>query len=412
MVCIPERRRVRILGQYGLARIGWTRVVLFTAAFAVSMQLFAQDGTNRQLKAAAQCLASGHLGCADKELDSVLRTSPDEYRALDLLGVVRVLQKREKDAEDLFLHALRTNPAFASAHAHLGLLYLQMERPDEAVPELRTAVKLDPGRTDAADALIHIWREEAQSAVAAGDSEQALASLIEARKLAPNNPDVQFEFGMAALRMSLFQDATKAFRKTLELRKDPLAVYGLGRALMGLARFEDARQQFVRYVAARPDDPAGHCALGMTLAALERSAEARVQFEKSIALSPRQIESYYRLGLMELESKDFDPATKNLRLVLDRDPKHSGALTALGRVEFEQKHYSEAVGLLQRAIASGNSLGEAHYYLGRTYARMGRKAEADQEFQIAVQLEQQAAEKARTIRILEPAGAQDHGPKK
>jgi len=62
---------------------------------------------------------------------------------------------------------------------------------------------------------------------------------------------------------------------------------------MGLSRFEEARQQFARYVEAHPDDDAGHCALGMTLAALERAPEARQQFERSIVLAPEQTESYF-----------------------------------------------------------------------------------------------------------------------
>ena len=385
--------------------MGWA-VILLPAIIAVPLRLLPQEIAGRQLRAGAQCLAAGHLQCADEALNSVLRATPGDYRALDLLGVVRVLQKREADAEDLFTRAVQSKPDFASAHAHLGLLYLQMGRSGQAVAELREAVRLDPARTDASDALVHLWRGEARLAATSGDLEKALALLIDARRLAPNNPDVEFEVGTVALRMSLFEDAAGSFRHTLELRRqDPPAMYGLGRALMGLAKFEDARQQFVRYVAARPDDPAGHCALGMTLAALEHAAEARIQFEKSIALDSTQTESYYRLGLLDLASGDFDSASKNLRHALDRDSRNSGALTALGRVEFGQKRYAEAADLLQRAIASDNSLGEAHYYLGLTFARMGRKAESDRELQTAVELEHKTSEKLQTIPIIGPTPA-------
>jgi Flp pilus assembly protein TadD len=82
-----------------------------------------------------------------------------------------------------------------------------------------------------------------------------LVLLIDARKLASDNPDVQFAFGMVALKMSLPTDAIEAFQKTLKLRdKDPMALYGLGRAFMGLSKFEDARVQFARYTELRPAD--------------------------------------------------------------------------------------------------------------------------------------------------------------
>src|SRR5208282_488197 len=397
-------RIVCILMQRDRERCGWICALLFMAMLAARAQLFAQDVTTTRLRHAAQLLTAGDKERAEEELQSVLRASPSEYRALDLLGVIRILQRREMDAEELFSRVVQIKPDFASGHAHLGLLYLQMGRPGEAVPQLREAVRFDPARTDASAALVHIWRDQAQAAVTAGDSASALALLTDARKLAPENPDVQFEFGMAAMRMSLWQDAIEAFQQTLRRRKnDLMALWGLGRAFTGLSKFDDARQQFARYAAIRPDDSSGHCALGMTLASLERSGEARTQFEQSIALTPAQTESYFRLGLLDLDSKDLDSAAKNMRHVLEHDPKHAGALAALGRVEFEQKRYNEAINLLLQAIANDDSLRVAHYYLGLTYSRMGRKAESEQELEKATQLEHQEVEKRFTI--LDPGSA-------
>jgi len=58
--------------------------------------------------------------------------------------------------------------------------------------------------------------------------------------------------------------------------------------------------------------------------------------------------------------KDLDEAATNFRQVQARDSKHAGALSGLGRVAFEQKRYSDAIDLLQRAIARDDSLREAH----------------------------------------------------
>jgi len=83
--------------------------------------------------------------------------------------------------------------------------------------------------------------------------------------------------------------------------------------------------------------------------------------------------------------------------VIARDPKHAGALSSLGRVEFLQKHYAEALELLGHAVASDDSLREAHYYLGLTYSRLGQKSESDREFQRATQLEREDTEKRKTL---------------
>ncbi len=350
------------------------------------------------LQDAAQAMTAGNLDVAEKDLQSVLRSAPGDYRALDLLGVVRVLEGRDSEAEELFIHAIEKNPDFAPARAHLGLLYVQKNQIEEAIPQLREAVRIDTSRRDASDALLRILQDEARAAVESGDYPKALSSLTEAEKYAPENLDVQFELGTVELQMSLWENAVATFQRVLKRRaNDPLALYNLGRAFMGLSRFEEARQQFARYAEAHPDDASGHCALGMTLAALERVPEARQQFERSIALAPDQTESYFRLGLVDLDAKDLDEAATNFRKVLARDFQHAGALSALGRVAFEQKHYSEAIDQLQRAIASDDSLREAHYYLGLTFARVGREQEAESQLQIATRLEHEEAQHRRTV---------------
>ncbi len=371
-----------------------------------------QSSNLSQLQDAAQAITAGKLDRAESDLQSVLRATPEDYRALDLLGVIRVLQQREAEAQQLFRHAIQKKSDFAAAHAHLGLLYIQQGRLEEAVPQLHEALRIDPARRDASDALVRILQDQARSAAVAGESEKALAYMVDARNYAPDNPDVQFQLGTIALQMSLWQDAVGAFQRVLELRaNEPVALYNLGRAFMGLSRFEDARRQFAHYVEVRPDDASGHCALGMTLAALERVPEAREQFERSLALQPVQTESFYRLGLIDLDAKDLDEAARNLRQVLAREPKHAGSLSALGRVAFEQKRYAEAIDLLQQAITSDGSLREAHYYLGLTFARVGRKAEADHQLQVATRLEHAESEHRRTVvRIQDGAANEAHNP--
>jgi len=368
-------------------------------------QTASRQPPSSQLQAVAQEISTGRLDQAEKELQTILHSTPGEYRALDLLGVIRVLQRQETKAEELFTQVVQKKPDFAPGHAHLGLLNMQMGRTQEAIRELQEAVRLDPTRKDAVGALVNILQGQAQSASESGDWNNALGLLREARKYAPDNPDIQYEFGLTALRLSLLEDSIEAFQQVLQLRKhDALALYNLGRAFMELSKFDEARQQFAEYVRVRPDDPAGYCALGMTLAALERTHEAREQFERSIALAPTQSESYYRLGLLDLESKDYEAASQNLRHALASSPKNAGVLTALGKVEFEQKHYPEAALLLQQAMADDESLREAHYYLGLTFARLGRKQESTEQLEIASRLEHEEAQHRRTLlRIAEPA---------
>jgi tetratricopeptide (TPR) repeat protein len=376
---------------------------LFSAAVAQS-QAVSTTSNAASIREAAAALASGDLERADKELHAILRVAPSDAHALNLLAIVWVQQKRETEAEALFKQAIALQPDFAGAHAGLGLLYAQLGKDDLAVPPLQAALRLDPGRNDVKAVLISIWRRQAHDAAEHNELEKALALLIDARKLNTADPDVQYEFGMVALRISLFPDAIDAFDQTLKLRHDdPAALYGLGRAKMSVSRFDDAQQAFERYVKLRPADASGHYALGFSLQALQRASEARAQYERSIALQPLQTESYFQLGLMELEAGNSDAAAKQFGHVLDRAPQHAGALTGMGRVKFQEKQYADASAFFEKAIASNPGLREAHYYLGLTDSRLGRKEDSEKELQIASRIEHEEVEKHQTVlKIIDP----------
>src|SRR5271155_2731839 len=289
----------------------WASFLLLVVGTAFAQSSVKPSAGNLALiKDAAQAFAAGDLKRAESELNTVLDSAPDEFRALNLLGIIRAQQRREPEAEGLFKRTIEIKPDFASAHVSLGMLYVQMSKPGEAIPQFQEALRLDPERSDARASLVNVWRDQVHTAVGQ-DPEKALSLLLLARKTSPKDADVQFDFGMVALRMSLFSDAMQAFQEALELRKDDAnSLYGLGRAQMALANYEDARVTFDRYSTLHPADASGHYALGMTLEALQRPAEARIQFEKSIELRPAQTESYFQIGRTELEAGSLDAAER------------------------------------------------------------------------------------------------------
>jgi len=383
--------------------LAWLTLSVFSAAVVSAQGSSAPPGVPT-LRDAAAALAAGDIQRADNELQAILQVVPADVHALNLLAIVRVQQKREYDAEALFKQAIALQPDFAGAQAGLGLLYSQMGKADLAIPTLQTALKLDPGRKDVQAVLIGIWRRQAYDAVEHNELEKALALLIAARKLNAADAGVQYEFGMVALRMSLFPDAIDAFDHVLKLQPDdPAARYALGRAQMSVSRFDDAQQSFSRYVQLRPSDASGHYALGFTLQALQKIPEARAEYERSIALQPLQTESYFQLGLIALDGGDPDAAAKQFEHVLGRAPHHAAALTGMGRVRFQQKDYAGAVALFEKAIASNSGLREAHYYLGLADSRLGRNEESEKELQIATRLEHEEVEKHQTLlKIIDP----------
>jgi tetratricopeptide (TPR) repeat protein len=394
---------MRLRFRKALAYCGTLMLLLASDVVLAQSSVKPPAGNLSLIQSAAQSLATGDLERAESTLNVVLKTAPDDFRALNLLGIVRAEQHRELDAEKLFKRALELKPDFASAHVGLGMLYVQMSKPDDAIVQFQEALRIDPDREEARNSLVSLWRDQAHAAVRENDQEKALSLLLQARKTSPKDADVVYEFGMVALSMSLFPDALQAFKETLDLRRDDAnALYGLGRTQIALAKYEEARASFDRYARLHPSDASGHYALGVTLEALQRGAEAQIQFEKSIELQPAQTESYFQLGRMELEAGELPAADEQFTRVLNRDPHHAGALAGEGRLKFQQKDYAQALDLLGKAVAADASLREAHYYLGMAYARVNRKEDSDKELAIASRLEHEEVEQHQNlIRIID-----------
>lgn len=353
-----------------------------------------QRGNPALLREAAKAISAGDLQLAEVELRTILETTPRDYRALNFMGIVRAQQKREAEAEGFFKQVIEIKPDFAGGHSALGMLYMQMGKRDEAITQLRETLRLDPSRTDALDSLVQLRIADAGEALKAENPEKALAALLDARKMKPGDPNVEYRLGLVALRMSLFADAIEAFQNVLTTKPDDAAaLYGLGRAQSGAAKFPEAKATFARYVQIHPDDPSGQYALGLVMQTLQENQSAQRCFQRSIELRPQQTESYFRLGLLDLDENRLDDADDNFRTVLKRDPKHAGALTGSGRVAFQKKNYDEASKLLREAIASDPSLREAHYYLGLDYARLGQKDESAKELEVATKLEHEEVER-------------------
>lgn len=390
----------------------WQRPLV--AWFVVSCALISRAQVHEsvaeieRLRTAGQFLIQGDLKRAEDEVQLVLTASPDDFRALNLLGIIRAQQNRSKEAELLFKKAILLKPDYAAAHASLGLLCSETTRPDEAIAELELALKLDPVRKDASRTLVRVLRVEADRAFKAGEMEKSLSLLVRAQKVSPNDAELNYEFGMVALRMSLFDDARAAFEKVLGVRTDDAkAIYGLARAQMGLNRISAAKELFERYLQLKPDDATGYFGLGLVLHVLGAAEGARRQFERSIELQSSQTESYVQLGFLDLEDNSLDQAESHFRIALQRAPQNAGALLGMGRIEFQRKEYVLAADTLRAAVAADTSIPQAHYYLALSCARLGRSKESAEQMETATRLDREDLDRHRIVlKLLEPKEAE------
>ena len=105
------------------------------------MQIFEQVAT---------LIRDNRLAEAEKELNAVLRVTPDLPVALNFLGTIRAKQNRLVEAEALFLRAARNDKSFTGPRMNLAYLYLLKRAPDKAIPQLKEVCALEPENAEAA----------------------------------------------------------------------------------------------------------------------------------------------------------------------------------------------------------------------------------------------------------------------
>ena len=215
------------------------------------------------------------MALADRKADAALERVklqvarvPASGRLHHLLGTVYAARGETKPAEAAFLKALELEPTLVGAHLSLGQLYTASGKYDEALAKLHAALRVDPKNlvahmrmgmllerrgdftkaqqayeqaltldprfAPAANNLAYLYSEQGRDKEKAlqledpfvsdtlgwifykrGVYQRALGLLKESAARLPENPEVQYHFGMASYKAGDKASARKALAKAV-----------------------------------------------------------------------------------------------------------------------------------------------------------------------------------------------------
>jgi tetratricopeptide (TPR) repeat protein len=93
---------------------------------------------------------TGKLAEAAAELEGVLKKDPNNFDALDGMGVVLLKQKKAEEAMKYLERALAVNSKDALLHVHLSLAHKLLQQPEQAAAALKKAGEMAPSAEGAA----------------------------------------------------------------------------------------------------------------------------------------------------------------------------------------------------------------------------------------------------------------------
>ena len=177
-------------------------------------------------------LAEGNHDRAIESLELYLRAFPNDSQAMALLASAHMAKGRHARAAQLMQDALRRKdePELYTAY---GLSLMGTGQSANAVSQLETAYKKDPGQTQAAYALVGLYLRAGQAPKAL-----AVASALVARQ--PSNPSFHNLLGMSKAASGDGAGARAAFERAIAIDPTLLA------ASLNLARLELATRNYPR----------------------------------------------------------------------------------------------------------------------------------------------------------------------
>jgi predicted O-linked N-acetylglucosamine transferase (SPINDLY family) len=300
-------------------------------------------------------------------------------------------------AERLYRRILQRKPAHPDANHNLGMLAITVNKPDLALPFLKTAWESNPNQDQFwfsyLEGLIRAnqW-EIAQSVIRAAEQRDINGPqlhALNARVIAgvqktdkPGETEINhvvtlfrqgnFEqvekqardltnrfpmhgFGWIALGAALAdlgrtEESLAAKIKAAELSPhDADNLYNLGNSYKKLKRYTEAEHALRQAIAGNENHDGAHNNLALMLQEQGESGEAEKHYRHAIAIVPDNADYYFNLGNTLQDMKRFIETERVYRQALDLNPRHAkaymalgGALTSLGRLEEARDCYKSA----------------------------------------------------------------------
>jgi putative PEP-CTERM system TPR-repeat lipoprotein len=315
---------------------------------------------------------------ARRRYQAFLDRDPNSEPALiGLAAVLRTTGADAREIEKLLKQAVAGNPVSVSAHSALINFYMRSGNFVAALGAAQAAQAALPGEPRMVQAV-------GMTQLAAGETRQALASLMRLAEMQHGAPQPQVLLAKAYMAAKQPDDAIRALRAALAIRPDlATAQREIAAIYVATGRHEDALREARAVQARRPQDPLGYVLEGEVylvqnklelaerayrealkkfdraslairthsiLEAAGKSLEADALAEEWIRRHPKDAVMLADLADRDLAAKRYENAEARYRSALQRAPENPLLLNNLAWVSHELKHPA-ALEYAERAYA-------------------------------------------------------------
>ena len=361
-----------------------------------------------------ELIRRGQLAAAEQQLWVALTAHPEEVWALELMGDLRVRQKRNAEAEALFRRVLEVDSSSLEAKRSLGALYQAEGKAVEAVAAYEAIVKIEPHDRDANLALATIYERTGKypESVAAveripvtsrppavlpllannyfelGQPEKVASLISQVLRLPPAKRGTVLDFVAVLLQNGYVQDASKLMEAIRPVKPGADYVHVLARVREGQGRRAEARQLLAEALRMQPKSFDILFDSARFAAEENRWKESVELLKRADGVKPNDPAVLMKLSVEYMQIGELELARVASKRLYDLEPENPDAQFVYGRILQETQRFQEILDpLARKMVAERPNDPHALFLLGLVDYDEGNDAESQREFNSSLQFD-------------------------
>ena len=399
------------------ARMWWRRtllgfLVVVTAVGSCAATFAAPQAatSSLRLKNIKHLVDRGQVDTAEKQLWEIVEHEPENAPAINLLGTIRIQQRRFPEAEALFKRVLTITPEFAAAYRNLAQVYVLQERRDDAKIAYLKAHQLEPNDAKTSLALGTLYKEtnefersiEMISSIPASvrpssalailaydyfalkqpDKVAALTPLVQSG--AASDPSVIPQFARVLVENGFVDDASDLLKAASEHQKlTPEYLLVLARVQEGQGQLALAQRTLGRVAKLDPNSFDAVFQSARLASQAEDYKKEGALLDRALEIQPDHLEALRHLVLARMRSGDAGKAVLAARQLYSIWPEDPDALSLLGAALANRQEWHDARPIMEKLVSVRDDA-TSHVMLGMTLMNDGDIEGASRQIEYAL----------------------------
>ena len=266
------------------------------------------------------------------------------------------------------------DPGIMEARQVRGQIYMELDRPEEAVEECRAALEIDPEYGAAIFTMAQAYRKLKKP-------DEAAAGFRRLIQLDPKDPKPYMNLGEISIDTGDFDAAISHLEKALAADPEHSAVAHnlLGSAYLEKKMLEPAEREIRKSLEMRPQIPDAHYNLGLLYEEKGDLQKAEEEYRKEIEIHPGAHPAYFNLALLLAKAGDGQGEFANFKEAVKANPRFARGYLFLAKAYLDRnENFDEAIRLALKGLElepEAESAPLGHYILADIYNRLGRLSE-------------------------------------